>query len=220
VTIAYFKFSTSVPWDKALFAHLMSELPLNFQRPILKYRRWQDAQASLIGKILLKRLLNTKYNINSLPTIQYSQHGKPFFTDLPLLDFNISHSGEFVVVAMVHDTKVGIDIERIENIDFIDFHEVFTHQERLNLIKSNQKIQLFYSYWVKKEAILKACGKGLTTPLNEVCAIDNLAFAADEKWLLVELNLAEDYICYVATNNLRRTLSIELLQATGTDILL
>lgn len=88
-------------------------------------------------------------------------HGKPYLTDAPV-EFSISHSGELVAVALCADTPVGVDVERITALAEPPL-PVLSERERaaFDRVPGPERAVAFTSYWVRKEAVLKATGEGL-----------------------------------------------------------
>ncbi|AHM58282.1 4'-phosphopantetheinyl transferase [Flammeovirgaceae bacterium 311] len=178
----------------------LDQLPAEFQNQILKYRNWEDAQRSLYGKLLLKSGLEyLQLNGYKLSDIKYSAHQRPYFDHT--FDFNIAHSGEFVLCAISKTHKVGVDIEEVRATELNDFHDYFNGQEWEKIINSNQHFHEFYKLWTQKEAIIKASGEGLSIPLKEVLIKDNEAVVNNEKWHLIPLSLNQDYVSYLATDS-------------------
>jgi 4'-phosphopantetheinyl transferase len=86
--------------------------------------------------------------------------------------FNLSHSGEYAVLALVQGREVGIDLERMR--EAVNWRGVaqtaFSVSERAALFSVLPALRLdtFYRLWTAKEAYLKACGAGLSVPLEAV----------------------------------------------------
>ena len=82
------------------------------------------------------------------------------------IQFNISHSGEWVVVALTLHSPLGIDVEHQDISKDIEGlgKRVMTESEFLEFAASSYENQanLFYSLWVRKEAVLKCMGTGLS----------------------------------------------------------
>lgn len=98
-------------------------------------------------------------------------HGKPFLINHHECAFNLSHSGDWGVVAIgkaLHLQGIGVDIEVMRNIDNLNelACEVFTpaEQKELQLVSEEQKVATFLHGWVRKESVLKAVGTGLSLP--------------------------------------------------------
>jgi len=103
----------------------------------------------------------------------YNDFGKPNLQDSAragMLTFSVSHSREHVRIAVAADKKVGIDVEVVDEkvpIDsiaktFFSNTELFTLQRLPDAIKCLG----FFSCWTRKEAYVKARGKGLSIPLD------------------------------------------------------
>jgi 4'-phosphopantetheinyl transferase len=122
----------------------------------------------IVARAKLRQILG-RYLDRSPQDIQISTglQGKP---QVAGLEFNLSHSGDFVAYA-VSDQPVGIDIEQVRTMDlsgivqrFFAASEFSTWQ---NLPLAEQELA-FFRTWTVKEAYLKAIGTGLHTPLSEV----------------------------------------------------
>lgn len=79
-----------------------------------KYLKLRDKKLSLGAEILLKHSL-TKIGICD-PIISVGKYGKPCLSNYPHIYFNLSHSQDYVACA-VSDSPVGVDVERIHDID-------------------------------------------------------------------------------------------------------
>jgi 4'-phosphopantetheinyl transferase len=98
-----------------------------------------------------------------------NDYGKPAL-DSHKLEFNLSHSGDFALIAITRERKVGVDVERIrpelecESIArrFFSPNEVF----ELMALPAEQRGMAFFNGWTRKEAYIKAQGMGLSMPLD------------------------------------------------------
>ncbi|AAU38302.1 4'-phosphopantetheinyl transferase family protein [[Mannheimia] succiniciproducens] len=106
-----------------------------------------------------------------LADIQRSVSGRPYFTP-PHIDFNISHSGDWVAVILSVNTPqsiVGIDIEhpkKMRNYTALLAH--FASQREQNWFAGEADADsAFYRCWCLREAILKSQGVGIVQ-LSEV----------------------------------------------------
>ena len=77
------------------------------------------------------------------------------------VEFNISHSGDIVAVAL-STSEVGVDIQREEEKDFdhLSVH-LFGENELKQYQMSEDKKKCFYEIWTKKEAFHKHVGDGI-----------------------------------------------------------
>lgn len=102
----------------------------------------------------------------------YSAHGKPELAGHPQLQFNLSHSQNRALIAVTWNTALGVDIESMvkpHDIDGIATRFFSTQEsELLKKLTGQEKIQAFFNGWTRKEAFLKALGKGLSFSLKNV----------------------------------------------------
>jgi 4'-phosphopantetheinyl transferase len=169
-----------------------------FKEKILRYRRWQDAQLSLLGRILLKYGLNTFYDLEDIE-IDFTLYSKPFLRKQNIY-FNISHAKNLTVCGIAK-FPIGIDVEFLdEKINYTDFRSHMTKNEFEKINNSGNKIQSFFKYWTEKEAVIKAHGKGLSIPLKSFEVFEEECLIDFEKFYLRDISLSEEYICSVAAN--------------------
>jgi 4'-phosphopantetheinyl transferase len=96
-------------------------------------------------------------------------HGKPV---LPHSEwhFNITHSGAFVACAVTRMAPVGIDIERIHWMPdmqaIADAHFTRAEYKRLSALPVEDRTRGFFECWTRKEAFIKATGRGLSQRLD------------------------------------------------------
>jgi 4'-phosphopantetheinyl transferase len=83
-------------------------------------------------------------------TFTYGEHGKPA---LPGVEFNLSHAGEFAMIAVTTDAPVGIDIERIR--PEIDIAKLLSRLGEQDLPVTTEEL---YARWTRREAMSKAVG--------------------------------------------------------------
>lgn len=78
-------------------------------------------------------------------------------------DFNLSHSGEWLVLALTDRGRVGVDVQQIRDVDLGVARICFTPEERkaLALVPGDELRTLFFRIWTLKEALAKATGLGL-----------------------------------------------------------
>lgn len=122
--------------------------------------------------------------------IVIDKYGKPYL-ESNTLSFNISHTRKSFAIVIARKLSVGIDIEEIkENIDFRTVMESYYHENEINAIKNaipEEKIELFYKFWTRKEAFLKAIGIGLVNSLNEI-DMSNVYSEVDEEFFPIKLS--------------------------------
>lgn len=187
-------------FEQPVFDYYLGQLPGQMQQRVLKCRRWQDAHASLMGKILLiEGLKPFGYDRHLLGRMEYSYWKRPY---LPVgIDFNISHSGNCAVCAISSSVGLGIDVEEIRPIDIGDFHRHFTNHEMNDINTAPDRITRFYSWWTRKEAVIKADGMGMSIPLKNIrFTRPSLACVRNKRWHLMPLHVHENYSIHLATS--------------------
>ncbi|MDR3222257.1 MAG: 4'-phosphopantetheinyl transferase superfamily protein [Methanobrevibacter sp.] len=124
-----------------------------------KYLFDKDKCLSGGGRILLKFILS-KIGIEDY-IINIDDRGKPFLDNYPNISFNISHSGELVMVG-VCDEDIGVDIEKIQNLDYSGLSNHFFHlNEYKEIVNSENPINTFFRIWTLKESYVKMKGTGI-----------------------------------------------------------
>ena len=111
----------------------------------------------------------------------------------PLLDggpsFNLAHSGDWVLLAVATDGRLGVDVEAPRPLQGLDdlAATVFSADELLELraLPEPERLRAFYRGWTRKEAFVKAIGGGLSVPLKQFAV--SLAPDVVEALLWVEL---------------------------------
>ena len=136
---------------------------------------------------------------NILSEIKYDRYLRPFIEEN--IDFNLSHSGNYVICALARDIKLGVDIERVSEIDFNDFTQTMNTQQWNVILQSPCPLYTFFRYWTIKESVVKAIGKGLQIPLKQIKVRSGLAEYGIEKWFLTKLYIDEKYPCTLATSS-------------------
>ena len=176
------------------------KLPQGIQTQIMRFKRWQDRNASLLGKILLlEGLKQYGYSPDCLKKLSYSPYNRPFLDDS--IDFNISHSGEYVVCAINNDGRVGIDIERKKSLNFAEFRSYMTPEEWNTMKEVPDQLEYFYELWTVKESVIKGEGKGLSIPLLDIHWVGETASVYKSLWYIKKIIIDPGYSCHVTANH-------------------
>jgi 4'-phosphopantetheinyl transferase len=138
-----------------------------------RFRFEKDRRRYLIGRGLLRSLLGRYLDLapQSL-CFESTAAGKPYLASgQEELQFNLTHSGEYVLIAIADGRAVGIDVEEVR--DDFDAGEIAAHffspneQRELETLTERLKIEAFFECWTRKEAYVKARGDGLSLPLDQ-----------------------------------------------------
>lgn len=155
------------PVESCIFNTLLSSVPDEKRERLLRYRYAIDRELGLFSDILIRCLLcrRTGARFQDI-NIKVGETGKPYLSGIPGHEFNVSHTRN-AIAAIFSGRPVGIDIERIRNIDIGIAQEIFTVKERawLNEIPKDRYTH-FFSLWTKKEAYAKYTGMGLSMNLK------------------------------------------------------
>lgn len=107
----------------------------------------------------------------SIPPAQiefsYNRYGKP---ETAGVHFNVSHSGDYALIAISRTRVVGVDIERISRAHLSDrIPERFFSPSEVRALRSlpaPDQLRAFFTCWTRKEAYVKARGLGLSLALD------------------------------------------------------
>src|SRR5882724_506538 len=100
---------------------------------------------------------------------QYTSHGKPFIEQRGI-EFNLSHSGDWVLFAFTSSAEVGVDIEHIRPMpnmrDVAQQNFAASEFASWEATPEQDRTEAFYRCWTRKESFIKAISEGLSCPLD------------------------------------------------------
>lgn len=171
----------------------------------------------IVSRGALRAILSRYLHINpSLLRFEYNPYGKPSLIIAQsgdTLRFNLSHSHELGLIAITKNRDIGVDIERINpKFPCLEIAEKFfspLENTVLRSLSAHLQNQAFFTCWTRKEAYIKAVGKGLSIPLDqfdvtlapgEPAALLNIEQNPEEasRWSLIELIPSSDMVGAVA----------------------
>jgi len=132
-----------------------------------RFKFMEDALRTLYGELILRHVLIQHFSSNNEGIkILKGESGKPYVSGVPI-HFNISHSGDFVVCA-ISEQSIGIDIEKIVEVDLTLATRYFCRCEYDDLLAQdkNNRHDYFFSLWTLKESYIKWLGGGMSIPLD------------------------------------------------------
>lgn len=168
-----------------------------------------DAQQKYIKtRGVLKHILSRYMQIKaSQLRISTTKYGKPFIKTGDNLHFNLSHKANGWVIAVSNASAVGVDIEQNQERKRMPalVGKYFSETEAQfwwSLPKAQQS-NMFYQLWVRKEAYVKAVGRGIGLGLKH-CVVDPvnrarflslpLRYGLASHWKIVEITPNNDAI--------------------------
>jgi 4'-phosphopantetheinyl transferase len=207
----------SVGDDKRLYNLFHSVLSIEEKQKATNYHREKDKNSFITSRGTLRFLLGNYLAINPGDIeIHSGANKKPLLKNISNhhLHFNISHSGEWVVIA-IGPLEVGVDLERInKGFSYQEIIEVAFNNEEKNFVQnSSQPEKDFYLLWTRKESLVKATAKGLDKDLIAVPSLDGFhekeykILNSKEAWNIKSFEVDAGYIGSVATTEKIQTIN-------------
>ncbi len=150
--------------------------------------------------------------------IERSEHGKPYLTDFPRIQFNLSHSGDSLLLAICKHSPpglmLGVDIEvirpRVNLPGVVSKCFSIPEQAAWQQLPRHQQLAAFFQSWTAKEAFAKAIGRGLAIGLHHVeiqsepdyCLANIPAqYGSAEHWQLHALTIHQRHAAMLCINS-------------------
>lgn len=200
IYILHYQFPSKLDYKSTL--NLISNLTIKDQKFILSIQNEDAQKRSLFGRIILKYIIS-ELEIEEPTIIQNFLNGKPFFLEYPFINFNISHSGEMVVCSLTRGAAIGIDIEYNRPIDLEEFRQYFHHEGWSVIMKSNWPIRVFFDLWTRKEATIKADGRGMEIDISLLNGLNTSAEIRENKWFVQNIDLRKEYSSAIACEKIK-----------------
>lgn len=168
-----------------------------------------DGVRHLVGRALVRKTLNHIVHPHEVVDFLSTPYGRPY-CDQTEIDFSISHSGNWVWAAFSRKGRIGIDVEKVRDLpNLLGMTKMFHPQEiaEIQAVSEDARSEIFYRCWVRKEAVLKASGEGLSKPLDSFYVytderrndwIDTAATPEMKGWFTQDLVVGDGCFCSVA----------------------
>ena len=146
--------------------------------------------------------------------LAYLPDGKPQLADPEMaatLQFNLSHSGAWMLLALSKGIALGVDIERIRPLEGQGWAlaQLFSAEERelLAALPAAQRDAAFITAWTLKEAVGKADGRGIRALVDSADLLKTWFSQADAQpcrygnllgYPIAQFNPAEGYCAALA----------------------
>lgn len=137
---------------------------------------------------------------------EYGAYGKPALASEHTLRFNLSHSNEVALLGVSLDAEIGVDVEHIRadfaSEDIARRYFSRAEVEVFNALPPEERVAAFFRCWTRKEAYIKAIGKGFSQSLSafDVTLAPGMAPAllrAEEddasRWWMGDVEVGEGY---------------------------
>jgi 4'-phosphopantetheinyl transferase len=132
-----------------------------------RYAQHADRVRFAVARSVLRGILGAHLGRDPAQfQFEVGKYGRPSLVAHPGLSFNVSHSGERVLVALSAVRTVGVDIEAIDPaLDWRPLLDLVCAPEEARRIGT---VREFYRCWTAKEALLKATGVGIGEGLKSI----------------------------------------------------
>lgn len=135
---------------------------------IARFHQMKDRKRSLVAELLIRRAAIRKLGLRPEQlVIDRNPYGRPYLRNVRHFKFNLSHSGEYVVIALGR-RPLGVDVERIDRCNQDVAKRFFSpaEAEYLRSLPEAEQARAFTTLWTLKESYTKAEGKGLLIPFS------------------------------------------------------
>lgn len=148
--------------DEDMIKKGLSLLPVIEKEKIMCIRSEKQKRLSLASKLLLQKKL--KERGHTLLDCVSQKNGKPKILKDENFHFNVSHSGEYVLLA-VSPLPVGADIEQIRESLPKGLQRILSEEEMkiLECLSEQEKNSFFFQLWTRKESYVKCLGQRIFT---------------------------------------------------------
>lgn len=136
-----------------------------------RYHHRKDQMAHLCSAIIPKALGISLGYYTTKEDISRGQYGKPYIAS-SMYEFNVSHSGNYMVVT--YNTKpIGIDIEETIKYDDDVIKNCFSEEEGnyVSFAAEEEKNNRFTDIWTAKESYFKYMGYGIGDTMSSISVI-------------------------------------------------
>lgn len=150
------------------------------QRRLASYRSRESAERYVVTRALVRSVLGERLGASPASiVISHNERGKPLLNES--LHFNVSHSGDLILLAVSEHCPVGVDVERRRDVErvgaLVKRWLSESEREQVGRIAGSGLTvsEAFLRVWSLKEARLKALGVGIAgaahAPLDQVDAV-------------------------------------------------
>ena len=132
------------------------------------------------------------------------------------IDFNLSHSRDYLVLGLMAGGRIGVDVEKIREVDLADYETALDPRIWQEIVGSKDPVGAFFCAWTRIESVLKADGRGISFPPEKISIKGSIARLEEKKWYLHDLAMIPDHACSVAVDSLEE--KIEIINVEFTEL--
>lgn len=136
-----------------------------------RFRGAQCKARYIASRGVLRMLLSQRLGADpaTLPIVEQKPFGKPTLRGRVPIHFNLAHSGPQALFAFSSAGEVGVDIEHVRELDPVALSRTCfsqNEQQQLQMVPRSDRLEAFFDGWVRKEAVMKADGRGVALGLD------------------------------------------------------
>ena len=147
-------------------------LSAEHQNRIFKYRRSEDRIRSMFARLLISYMASSHFGLPiRMIEFEYGKYGKPFLKRNPEFQFSFSHAFDRIAL-VIDNNSIGIDIELVRSYDGRIAKRIFTHDEQTYLDTFDNREDIFFWIWTRKEAYIKESGMGMSCLLSSFSVLN------------------------------------------------
>jgi 4'-phosphopantetheinyl transferase len=142
------------------------------------YRLELDKLRFLTGRALIRSIAGRRLGVEPEQVVLDSScydcgkpHGKPRVVADGAPEVSISHSGSRVALAVVSGPPVGVDVEQIREAELAGLARIAfspAEQSAFAAVPEPDRRAAFFTYWARKEAVVKATGRGMSIAMSKL----------------------------------------------------
>ncbi|GFV63843.1 l-aminoadipate-semialdehyde dehydrogenase-phosphopantetheinyl transferase [Trichonephila clavipes] len=191
----------------------------------------EDCKTSMVGQLFMRKVVSECLGLpyDEIVFLR-SSSGKPYLKNSENFSFNVSHHGDYCVLAAEQNSTVGIDVMKIEHRGKRSVPEYFSLMRKqfsssewdfiMQPGPEKEQLKRFYRLWCLKESYVKAIGTGIVfdlqslsfscpTPilLRNITTVDTKLYEKGQlksKWKFEETVLDENHYIAVATQSIQQ----------------
>lgn len=209
--------------DRALYHLAFRQASPQRREKVLSYRNDLAKRQALCAEVLLREGLKAFGYSEPELAYEFGANGKPYLVGIEEVHFNISHSGDYVMCA-VSTEEIGCDVEAVSEKTAerdLRIAERFFRKEEVQAIQNasseQEKRELFFRYWTRKESFMKLTGLGMKLPMNAFQIVEEqgslFVMQGDmaERYALKEWDLITGYRCCICQKEIPENTMIQMV---------
>jgi len=201
-------------WDSSKVSQSIKNLSPDEEEKARSFRFEKDRDRYIVARNSLRIIIGNYLDIKpDQIRFSYNKYGKPFLDNgNQELRFNLSHSRDIALIAVTSGAEVGVDVEYLDDeLDVMTLANTIlseTETSMLEKLPADSQTKTFFKAWTRKEAFLKALGKGFSETADRLptsalmteakISVKITGGQSDKSWWLASFPINRDYSAAVA----------------------